>query len=50
MAALEPGLQLGPTGWLEIDQQRVDRFAAAVEREGLEKPACAAELVLRYLR
>src|SRR5581483_6909925 len=28
---LTPGVKLGPTDWLEVDQQRIDRFAAATD-------------------
>lgn len=28
---LEPGLELGPGSWLEIDQARIDAFAAATD-------------------
>lgn len=28
---IAPGLELGPTDWLDVDQGRVDRFASATE-------------------
>lgn len=28
---IEAGVELGPSPWLEIDQQRIDRFAAVTE-------------------
>ena len=31
MPQLEPGLELGPSRWLEIDQNRIDSFASATE-------------------
>jgi acyl dehydratase len=30
-AALVPGTELGPTGWLEVAQDRIDAFAAATD-------------------
>ena len=31
VAELKPGLELGPSSWIEITQERVDRFAAATD-------------------
>ncbi len=31
VADLEPGLELGPSAWIEITQERVDRFAEATD-------------------
>ena len=31
MPQLEPGLELGPSRWLEVDQDRIDSFASATE-------------------
>jgi acyl dehydratase len=28
---MKPGLELGPSRWVEVDQERVDRFASATE-------------------
>ena len=28
---IEPGLELGPSRWVEVDQERVDRFAGSTE-------------------
>ena len=46
------GADLGHTGWREITQDRVNAVQAVIdctiEVEGGEKPACAAQAVLRY--
>jgi len=41
---IEAGARLGPSRWLEIDQERIDAFAAATEdRQGIHiDPAAAA--------
>ena len=31
IADLRPGLELGPSGWREVDQERIDAFAAATD-------------------
>lgn len=31
MSALAPGVEFGPSAWLEVGQERIDRFAAATD-------------------
>jgi acyl dehydratase len=31
MPQLDPGLELGPSRWVDVDQGRIDRFASATE-------------------
>ncbi len=40
---IEPGARLGPSRWLEIDQDRIDTFASATEdRQGIHIDPVAA--------
>ena len=34
VAALRPGLELGPSSWIEVPQTRIDRFADAIDDRG----------------
>ena len=34
VAALTPGLELGPSSWVEMTQERIDTFARAIEDHG----------------
>ena len=34
VAALSPGLELGPSSWIEVPQARIDTFADAIDDRG----------------
>jgi acyl dehydratase len=34
VAALRPGLELGPSSWIEVPQARIDTFAEAIDDRG----------------
>jgi acyl dehydratase len=34
VAALRPGLELGPSSWIEVPQARIDTFALAIDDRG----------------